>query len=135
MRALTGAHHLALDEAELPLLRCEEPLGLVEQQLGVAVVARHGRERQPRALPRVVVVDLGHGRAHVLEPLLGRAQEVALLLQRAAGGEVELAREDADEAGGHGGIQAGLIFLSSASGSVASWSDGEASEAAGRTST
>src|SRR5205823_4254765 len=54
---------------------------------------------QPRALPYVVVVDLGdRGAEPVLQLCLRRADEVALLLQRVRRREVQLDGEDADVA-------------------------------------
>src|SRR3954452_20671624 len=99
-------HHLPLHEGEIPLPAREVALGLVQQPLRLTVLARDAREGQPRALPDVVVVDLRDGGAHVLEPLLGGPQMLPLLLERVARGEVELAREDADEAAAHGPIVA-----------------------------
>ena len=57
------------------------------------MLARDAGERQPRALPDVVVVDLRDGGTDaVLELRLRRAQEVSLLLQRVRVGEVQLDR-------------------------------------------
>ena len=70
--------------------------------LQFAGLARDAGERQLGALPGVVVVDLGDRAAGAVhELLLDRAEMHALLLQRVAAGEVELEREDADEACGH----------------------------------
>src|SRR5262249_1016432 len=75
--------------------------------LHLALVARDHGGGQPRTLPQLVMVDLGHGRAEaVLELRLRRLDELALTLERARLRELELDREDADVAGAHSGIQA-----------------------------
>src|SRR5438093_977095 len=96
-----GIHHLSLHRSQLPVLAREVALRLVEQPLHLTVLAGDARERQSRALPDVVVVDLGDGGAHVLQALLRRAQMVPLLLQRVTRREVQLAREDAHVAAAH----------------------------------
>ena len=61
-------------------------------------------DRQLRPLPQVVVVDLGDcGAEAVAQVVPRRAQVMALALQRARLGEVQLDREDRDEAGAHAG--------------------------------
>src|SRR5712691_1195980 len=62
-RLVTDCHHLALDARNVEILPVEVPLGVVEQPLGLAVFARDTGERDPRALPQLVVVDLRHRRA------------------------------------------------------------------------
>src|SRR5919197_2862715 len=96
-RSLIERHELPRAQPELPLLAVQVALGLVEQPLRFPRLARDARHRQPRALPQVVVVDLRHRRAEaVLELRLRRAHELALPLQRARFGKVEVDREDAD---------------------------------------
>src|SRR4051794_7663886 len=92
--SLIGVHHLSLHDSQLPFLRSKVPLDLVQQPLELAVLACYQRDREPRALPDVVMVDLRDGGAHVLQALLGRAEEVPLLLERVARGEVQLGRQD-----------------------------------------
>src|SRR5438105_290762 len=61
------------------------------------------RDGDPRALPELVVVDLGHrGADAVLQLGLRRAQVMALLLQGMRVGKMQLAGENADVAAGHG---------------------------------
>ena len=68
--------------------------------MALAWLARDAGHRQPGALPDVVVVDLGHGRAEApLELRLDREELLPLPLERVVVGEVELDREDADVAG------------------------------------
>src|SRR4029079_7612803 len=88
----------ALGERHLPLLAAQPALGLVEQPLDLPALARDACDREARALPDVVVVDLGdRGADTVLELRLRRAHEVPLLLQRVRRREVQLARQYADE--------------------------------------
>ena len=64
-------------------------------------------EREARALPELVVVDLRHRGAEApLELRLDRQQLLALALERAVLGEVQLGGEDADVAGAHGALPA-----------------------------
>src|SRR5688572_27948144 len=73
-------------------------LGDVEETGRLTGLARGAGKREPRALPHVVLVDLGDRAAdQVGELLLHRAQVHALLLQPVALREEELEREDADE--------------------------------------
>src|SRR5438105_3076227 len=106
IRSVIGIHHLPLHGSELPVLAAEIALGLVEHPVDLTVLTRHHGQRQSRSLPDVVVVDLGDGRAHVLQARLGGAEMVALVLERVAGGEAQLAREDAHEARAHARIVA-----------------------------
>src|SRR4051812_16169008 len=93
---------LALRAHELVLLPVEVALGRVEQLLELPVAARDAGDREPRALPQLVVVDLGHRNAEaVLELRLRRLHVLPLPLQRARLREVELDGEDADVAPGH----------------------------------
>jgi len=52
-----------LGATDLPLLSAQPALGFVEQLLEFAILAGHAGNREARALPHVVMVDLGHGRA------------------------------------------------------------------------
>src|SRR5204863_1485266 len=62
---------------------------------------RRAREHEPRALPEVVVVDLGdRGTEALLQLRLRRLDVLALALQRPRVGEVQLDREDPHVAGG-----------------------------------
>jgi hypothetical protein len=70
------------------------------------VVAGDARESQPRALPEVVVVDLGdRGAETVLELRLGRFHVLALALERSTLREVQLGREDPDVTRAHARIE------------------------------
>jgi NADPH-dependent glutamate synthase beta subunit-like oxidoreductase len=92
----------ALDERHLPLLTAQPALGLVEEALDLVMLPCDARHRDPRALPHLVVVDLGDSSADaVLELRLRGAQVVPLLLQRMRLGEVQLTREDTDVAARH----------------------------------
>src|SRR5919198_6232722 len=91
---------LALDEPELERLAGEVTLRAVEQLLELAAAARDARERQPRALPELVVVDFGHrGTEAPLQLRLHRQKLLPLALQGAVLGEVQLRGENADVAG------------------------------------
>jgi hypothetical protein len=58
------------------------------------------RRRQGGPLPAIVVVDLAHRRAEpVVQLALERGQLLALSLQIAVGGEVEVDEEEGDEGG------------------------------------
>jgi uncharacterized protein len=99
----------ALGQRHLPLLAAEPAVRLVEQPFDLAMLARDTRDREPRALPDLVMVDLGDGSADpVLELRLRRADVVPLLLQRVRVREVQLAGEHADIAACHGRIIAAL---------------------------
>ena len=56
--SLVGIDEQALGERDLPLLAAQPALRLVEQPLRLAMLARDARDRDPRPLPDVVVVDL-----------------------------------------------------------------------------
>jgi hypothetical protein len=89
-----------LDADELPLLPGEPALRAGGELLGAARVAGRERGRDRGPLPQVVVVDLGdRGAEAVLELGLRREDVLALALQRARLGKVELGDEDRDEAG------------------------------------
>jgi hypothetical protein len=94
---------LTLDGRELESLPGEVPLGAVEKALELLVAAGHACEREPGALPDVVVIDLSDRRTEApLELRLQGEQLLALSLQRMVLGKVELERKDADVAGAHG---------------------------------
>jgi len=66
-------------------------LRFVEQTVGLVRLARRDRRRQPAALPEVVVVDLrDRGAEAVLQLRLRRLDVLALSLERACLGKVEL---------------------------------------------
>ena len=112
MRSVIQGHHLALDRSELERLRGEEALGPVEELHELGVAARDARDGQPGALPDVVVVDLGHGRAEApLELSLDGQELLPLPLQRVVVREVELDRQDADVAGAHARRLLGVVRL------------------------
>jgi hypothetical protein len=98
--------NLPLDAGELELLAGEVALGAVQQLQQLAMVARHARKRQPRALPELVMIDLRDRRSEPLLQLrLRRLDVLALALQRPRLGEVELDRENPHITGAHGGIE------------------------------
>src|SRR6266567_6295838 len=92
----------ALDQRNLPLLAAQPALRLVEQTLQLARLPRDAGDRDPGALPQVVVVDLGHRRSDaILELRLRGAQVMPLLLERMRLRKVQLARENSDIAACH----------------------------------
>src|SRR5919201_6245206 len=96
-------HHLALEEAELEGLAGQVALRAIEELFDLAVTAGDARDGQPRPLPQLVVVDFGDRRAEApLQLRLDGQQLLALALQRAVLGKVQLGREDADVAGAQG---------------------------------
>jgi hypothetical protein len=100
MRSGIERHDLALDVHELPLLPGEVALGAVEELLELPVLSGHASHGQRGPLPEIVVVDLGDRGAEAIPELcLGRGDVLALPLQRAGLGEMELDREDADVTG------------------------------------
>ena len=77
----------------------EKSLGPVQQLVELPVPPRDAGEGEPRALPELVVVDLGDRRAEApLQLRLHGEQLLALSLERAVLGKVQLGREDADVA-------------------------------------
>ena len=93
---------------QLEALAAEPALGLVEEPARLTRLAGDAGERKSRALPDLVVVDLGdrarrHGSATAPSP----SGDHPFLLERVALGEEELERVDADVAAAHGGIEAG----------------------------
>ena len=88
---------------QVVLLRAQVALGVDEGLLDGVVLAAHDRHRQARALPAVVVVDLGHRRAEApLELRLGVQQVLALALERSAVRQMQFEAQDAHETGRHG---------------------------------
>src|SRR5436309_905701 len=106
MRSLIECHEVPRSRPQLPFLAVEVALRLVEKPLGLARLAGDAGHGEPRALPQLVVVDLGHGDTEaVLQLCFRRPDELPLALQRARLGEMQLGGEDADVAGAHlGGI-------------------------------
>src|SRR5262249_9178599 len=89
---------------ELPLLAGEPPLGAGGEPLGLGGITGDEGGGERRALPELVVVDLGDRRAEpVLQLRLGGEDVLALPLQRPGLREVELDGEDRDEAGAQDG--------------------------------
>src|SRR5512132_2198831 len=106
IRSLIDRHDPALHAGALELLTVQVPLCIGEQPLDSRVVAGNARHRDPRPLPELVVVDLRDGSAESLLQLrLDGLHELALALQRARLGEVQLGRENPDVAGAHGPIE------------------------------
>src|SRR5919106_89753 len=105
MRSVIGCHHLAFHRQQVVFLPVQVPNRIVEQLLELAAATCDAGDGESRALPEVVVVDLRDGRAEaVLEVRLRRLDVLALALERAGFGEVQLDREDADVAGAHGAL-------------------------------
>src|SRR5689334_20285498 len=97
MRSLIGIHDRPLHPQQLPFLTGEVALGAVEQLLELSVPARDAGDREPAALPQVVVVDLRDGGAETVLKLRLRGLHVlALALEGAGLREVQFDREDAD---------------------------------------
>ena len=106
LETVVEGDNLPLDAGELELLAGEVALGAVQQTLQLAMVARDARKGQPRALPELMVVDLGDRRSEPLLQLrLRRLDVLALALQRPRLGEMKLDRENPDISGAHGGIE------------------------------
>src|SRR5690349_15503291 len=94
---------LALHAAQLERLACQVALGAGEQLLDLAVLAGDARQREPRPLPELVMVDLrDRGPEAPLELGLHGQELLALALERVVLGEVQLDGEDADPAGAQG---------------------------------
>src|SRR5262245_36246644 len=112
IRSVIGHHHVLLRGQELVLLPAEIADRFLEQALCLAVLAGHARDRQPRPLPQIVMVDLRHRRAEaVLELRLRRLHVLALALQRPRLRKMELDGEDSDVAGAQvaAGVAAGAF--------------------------
>jgi hypothetical protein len=110
MRPLIRCHHLSFRVHEDVVLPVEIANSLLEQRLDLAMLARDASEGEAASLPQVVVIDLGdRGAEAVLELRLRRLHELALALERARLGEVELDGEDADVAGAHGAYSAVVV--------------------------
>jgi hypothetical protein len=102
MRSFTGHHDLSLDRHQLVLLTVEIPDGFLEQRVELAVLARDAGNRETRALPEIVMVDLGdRGPEAILQICLRGPHVLALALQRSGLREAQLDREDADVTGAH----------------------------------
>src|SRR5689334_13423985 len=100
LRYVVGGHERPVRAHELPLLPGEPGLRAGRQFLGLAGLTRGKRRREGAALPEVVVVDLRDGCPEpVLQLGLRRLHVLALPLERARLGEVQLDRENRDEAG------------------------------------
>src|SRR5688572_6770009 len=96
MRSFTGDHHLSLDRHQLELLAVEITDGLLEQRLELAMLPSDAGDGQPRALPELVMVDLGHRRPEaVLQIGLCGLHVLALALQGSRLREVQFDRENA----------------------------------------
>jgi len=99
LRYVLGRDERSIGAHELPFLAGEPRLGACRELLGLARVPRHERRRQTAALPEVVMVDLRHGRAETVGELgLRRLDVLALPLERSSLREVQLDRQDRDEA-------------------------------------
>ena len=95
-------HDLSLDRPELEGLAGEIALRAVEEPQQLVVAACHARQREPGALPDIVVVDLGDGCTEAaLELRFHGEQVLSLPLERVILGEIELERENADVSAGH----------------------------------
>jgi Zn-dependent protease with chaperone function len=102
MRSLIECHDLPVDGPELEGLPPEEALGAVEQPEQLVVPARDARERQPGALPDIVVVDFRHGGAEAaLELRFHREEVLPFALERVVLGEIQLETQNADVSAGH----------------------------------
>jgi hypothetical protein len=96
-----------LDRSNVPLEGCtlwmtveDEALHRVHGALELIEAARGERRRQRRPLPAVLMVDLGHRRAETpLDLGLQGRQLLALPLEVAGGGEVEVDEQKGDESG------------------------------------
>ena len=92
---------------QLELLPREPSLRGVEEAISLTRIARDASDRQPRALPNVMVIDLCDRTGDAVCQLrLHRPQVHPLLLQRMALRKEQLKRVDADEALCHGSIEA-----------------------------
>src|SRR3954469_12140967 len=100
-RSVVQGDDVSLHADELESLAGEKSLGAVQQLVELPVPPRDAGEGDPRALPELVVVDLRDRRAEApLQLRLHGQQLLALALQRAVLGEVQLRGENADVAGG-----------------------------------
>jgi hypothetical protein len=104
-----------LDRCKVPLEGCplwmtveDEVLHPVHSALELIQCARGERGGQRGPLPAVLMVDLGHRRAQApLELGLQRGQLLALPLEIAGGGEVEVDEQEGDERGRGGSRDGG----------------------------
>ena len=114
----SGAITLALERAGLVGAGDDHALGLVEPLAERGRVPIDDRERQARALPQLVVVDLGdRGARPSLEIALQRQQLAPLALERCAFGKMQIEAEDAHVAGCHR-ASLGWVRTSSTTGSA-----------------
>src|SRR3954453_996405 len=83
MRSVIGCHHHPLGAGNLVLLPVQVAERVVEEGVQLPVLARDAGDRQPRALPELVMVALRDGRPEsVLQLRLRRLDELPLALQR-----------------------------------------------------
>ena len=100
---LVDGDDLAVGPKKLELLSGEVALRLVEELLRLAVLAGHTGQRQPRPLPKLVIVDLRDRYTEaVLELRLRRLDVFALALERAGLGKVQLDAQDPHVTRAHG---------------------------------
>src|SRR5688500_7542249 len=99
MKSLVGGHHGSLDTdtlGEVPVEPAFNPVGAGCNVVGGPADQRRGERG---ALPELVLIGLGDRRAEaVVELSLHRLKLLALALERAVVGEVEVHLEDGDEA-------------------------------------
>src|SRR3989442_13457491 len=102
-RLVIEAHHAAFDTHAVELLAVQVSLGSGEQRGRALVIACGARQRDARALPQLVMVDLRHRRAEtILQLRLHGPDELPLPLQGTRLGKVQLGGEDADVTRAHG---------------------------------
>src|SRR5581483_5440702 len=104
LTVVTGCDEQAVTAHEHRFARREPSLGAGGQLLGLVRGPRRAGDGERRTLPEVVVVDLGdRGAEAAAQRVPRRAHVVALALQRAGFGEVQLDGEDRDVPVGQGG--------------------------------
>src|SRR6266540_544996 len=102
MRSVIERDYLPVDRPQLEGLTRQEALRPREQLLHVTVAAGDARERDPGALPELVMVDLGNrGPEPALQLSFHRQQLFPLSFQRSVLGKVELGRQDSDISRSH----------------------------------
>jgi len=98
--SVVRGHEQAVTAYEHPIARGQPAFRAVPQLLGFVGGTRDARNGERGPLPEIVVVDLGDRGAEAIPELcLGRGDVLALPLQRAGLGEMQLDREDADVTG------------------------------------